>query len=125
MNFKQKFVTSTAMALTLISGYGRRSYAACVSTGAPNYLCSGTNTSGQNISGVHNAHVTTAPGFGVNTNTGNAVVITGDGDLHFVDTNNSNLQATAGWGLYVLSTGDNGATPGSVLINVNGTIFGQ
>ena len=125
MDFKQRFVTTTAMALTLISGYGRRSYSACVSTGAPNYLCSGANNSSQNLYGVHNANVTTTSDFSVNTNSGRALTITGDGALSFIDTSNGTLQTTAAsYAIHIIAYGNNGVTPGSVLIDTNSDISG-
>lgn len=121
MDFKQKFITSTAMALTLISGYGRRSYAACVSTGVPNYLCSGTETSGQYLGGVHNAYITTDSGFSVNTNSGDAISISGDGSLSFIDVNNSTIQTTSSQaGIRANLSGGNGP----MLISTDGTISG-
>ena len=124
MRFKQKFITSTAMALTLISGYGRRAYSSCVSAGAPNYLCSGTNTSGQYLTSINNATVTTAPGFSVNVNSTHAISITGDGALSFIDTNNSTLTSTDRVGLRIRSIADNGGIPGSIFVNTNGNISG-
>ncbi len=125
MRFKQKFITSTAMALTLISGYGRRAYSSCVSAGAPNYLCSGTITSGQYLTSINNATVTTAPGFSVNSNSGHAIFITGDGVLSFIDTNNSTLTSTTGYGLQIRSNANNGGIPGSIFVNASGNISGE
>lgn len=119
MNFKQKFVTTTAMALSLISAYGRRSYAACVTSAYQTYLCSGTNTSSQNFSLFNDATVSTAPGFSVNTNSGPAIQFSGDGNFSFTDLYHS----------YIASSGASSAglslinySIGSITINVNSHI---
>lgn len=115
--FRKKVVASTALALTLMSGYARRSYAACVNTGGTNYLCSGANAVTQSLLNKHTAHVTTDPGFSVNAAAGDAIRITGDGDLSFTDINHSAITG-ANNGLTVYSDF------GSVNIDVNGDIAG-
>ena len=100
-----------------VIGYGRRSYAACVSVGGSNFECSGASTA-QSISAA-NASVSTLAGFSVTTGSSNALTITGSGDLFYTDTNFSSLTATAGNGLNVST---NAVAPGSITINTNGAI---
>ena len=99
--------------------------AACVVAVAPNYVCSGANTTTQQV-GANNASVTTTPGFSVDTTSspGVALQIFGNGAISYVDTNASTLTSQGTVGLAVDSTGDDGGTPGSVVVNTAGNIFG-
>jgi len=110
--------------MTAAVGYGRRAYGQCAPTVAPNYQCSGVNVTTQTIT-ANNASVSTALGFSVNTPTGNAITITGDGALSYTDTNASPLTAAAGTALQVNSGGDFSGTPGSITINTNGVLSGS
>lgn len=107
---------SSSILAGTVFGYGRRAYAACVSVGGSNFICSGAST-GQSISAA-NANVSTLPGFSVTTVSANALAITGSGDIFYTDTNFSPLTATSGNGLNV----SNAAGPGSITINTNGAI---
>jgi len=121
---KRNLVTGTLLMASALTGYGRRAFAGCYSTGAPNYLCSGANYSPLGIS-ANNATVTTDNTFSVNTASGDALTITGNGNLvSFTDTNHSSITATSGTGLKISATGDTGGT-GAVAVNTNGTITGD
>ena len=117
------------MIVGTLSGYGGRAYAACTIVGAgPQFECTGdatTNTTTQAIN-FNNADVYTAPGFGVDTTGtgGNAITITGDGAISYLDYNASPLTA-ADTALYIEATGDDGATQGSVTVNTNGVLQGD
>ena len=126
VSLKHRLLFSTAMAGAAFFSYGRQAYAACVNSGAATYLCSGTNAATQTIS-ANEATVSTAAGFGVNTNAGNGITITGDGALSFTDTNASTITTTAGgrtYGLSITAAADDGGTPGSVTIAGNSNITG-
>ena len=112
-----------------LSGYQRRAYAACVNTSGAIFSCSGdatANTTTQNISHV-DADVSTVAGFGVNNSSfRDGIIITGDGALSFTDTHHSSISTSyySGAGVFIAATADHGATPGSVTVNTNGTIYG-
>lgn len=119
MIFKRDLITTTALTVALLTGYGRRAYSACVSTGGVNYLCSGFNTSSQ-VMTADNTQATTASGFQVTTN-GAAIIIVGDGDVSFTDNYNSLLNSNTSTGIYITSEGDVGGS-GSVALSINGNI---
>jgi hypothetical protein len=122
-SFKSKLAVTTAL-VAAFCGYGRRAYAACSPTGSATYLCSGYNVSTQTIS-ANEATVSTVSGFGVNTASGNAITVTGDGALSFTDIYASTIKTTASaTSLYVHALADDGPTPGSITINANSTITG-
>jgi hypothetical protein len=112
------------MFVGVFANYGRRAYAACVNTIGSNFECSGTNITTQTVN-ANNANVFTVPGFTVDsTGTGgDALDIIGNGALVYTDTNQSSLTAAA-TALFIRSNGDDGATPGSVTVNTNGTLLG-
>jgi uncharacterized protein with beta-barrel porin domain len=126
---RRRVLLSGTMLAAAAVGYGRRAYGAggCVPAVAPNYQCSGGAVTTQTIT-ANNASVSTVSGFSVNTPTGNAITITGDGALSYTDTNASPLTTTAAprtsRALSVNSGGDFGGTPGSVTINTNGALSG-
>jgi uncharacterized protein with beta-barrel porin domain len=111
--------------LAAAAGYGRRAYAQCAPTAAPNYQCSGVNVTTQTIN-ANNASVSTVAGFSVNAPAGNAITISGDGALSYTDTNASPLTASTGYALSVLPGGDDvgTATPASITITTNGALSG-
>ena len=98
---------------------------ACANAGGSSYTCAGTTTHSQGIY-TNNASVSTSGPFHVNTTTGNAITITGDGALSFTDTHAGTLYTSDanGTGLYIHSTGDAGGTPGSVTVNTNSAVSG-
>ena len=122
---RRRALLSGTMLAAAVVGYGRRAYGQCVSTGAPNYQCSGANAATQAIT-ANNASVSTVAGFSVNTAAGDAITISGDGALSYTDTHASPLTASAPFttGLAVRSYGDFAGTPGSITINTNGAISG-
>ena len=107
------------MLVGAIFGYGRSAYAACASVGGSAFQCSGAS-SAQSIAAA-NADVTALTGFSVNTSFGNALTITGAGDISYTDLNFSPLTTTSasGSGLYLRS---NAGFPGSLTIDLSGTI---
>jgi hypothetical protein len=84
--FKNKLVITTAITAALF-GYGRRAYAACTGP-APNYTCSGSNSSTLGFI-ADDSHVITSSGFSVTTAAGDAINISGDGALSFTDVHTS------------------------------------
>jgi outer membrane autotransporter protein len=122
MGVGRQLLLSTTMLVGALVGYGRRAYGACVVIVSPNYLCSGVNAVTQTIT-ANNAAVTTDGTFSVNAAAGNALTITGAGDISYTDANASTLDA-ASIALYIQSTGDDGLTPGSVTVDTDGTIKG-
>ncbi len=95
--------------------------AGCVLTSGTSYLCSGTVTVAQEID-VDNAIVSTAAGFSANVASGNAITVTGEGDLSFTDENASSITASAGKGVYIKTTGGSSEIEGSITIETNSTI---
>jgi uncharacterized protein with beta-barrel porin domain len=120
---RQVLLSGTILAAA--AGYGRRAYAQCAPTAAPNYQCSGVNVTTQTIT-ANNASVSTVAGFSVNAAAGNAITITGDGALSYTDTNASPLTASTGYALSVLPGGDDvgTGTPASITITTNGALSG-
>ncbi|WP_141701207.1 hypothetical protein [Methyloceanibacter methanicus] len=66
----------------------------------------------------------TRPGFGVSATNKNALSISGAGQITYTDKNGSSLTSTSRDALNVVSTGDDGATDGSVTIDVDGPLTG-
>ena len=66
---KNNLIATTAFAVSLVTGYSRRSYAApyCDVGTYANYVCSGTYTNEVQFNGYGNGsvRVTTAPGFNI------------------------------------------------------------
>ena len=126
LSLRGKLALSTAIVGVLV-GYGRRAYAACASTGGSSYLCSGTNSTPQTVN-ANNASVSTAIDFIVNTSTGDALYITGQGALSFTDNDSSQITSTAAssTGLHLYSSGDSGSTAASIKITTgaNSSISG-
>ena len=123
-SLRRQVLLSSTMLVSALVGYGRRAYAACPVTVAPNYLCSGANAATITIN-ANNANVSTAaaPAFSINAAAGNALTITGNGALVYTDANASPLTAPA-TALFIRSTGDDGLTPGSVTVDTNGVLIG-
>jgi outer membrane autotransporter protein len=112
------------MVVGALAGYGCRAYAACVNSGGSTYSCSGAETTTQTIN-ADNATVSTVDGFSVNTSSGDAIHITGDGALSYTDVNSSSLTA-ADTALYIQSYGDIPAgNQGSVTVKTNGALTGD
>lgn len=120
--FRSRLALTTILAVAPFMGYGRQAFANCDPTGPSTYSCSGA--SGAQTITANNANVSTVAGFSVNTATDNGITITGDGHLQYIDPNASPITSTNDDGLYVRSTGDDGATDGAVTINTNGNITG-
>ncbi len=121
--FKKRLVLTTAIAASMFS-YGRRAYANCYQSSGATYLCGGAETAEQDINHA-NASVSTLAGFSVNANANRGIHITGDGALSFIDTHKSSVTATGAFGIGLFAeTHDDGMTPGSVTINVNGAFSG-
>lgn len=120
-------LSSTALAGLLAIGSGASpALAQCAPAGSPNYTCSGANATTQSVI-VNNANVATSPGFSVDTTVsgGGALVVTGAGDIRYIDANAAPLTAgLGGRGLEITATGDDGATPGAVTVSTGGVISG-
>lgn len=127
--FRNRLALTTILTVAPFVGYGRPALAAsgCDPTGGTTYLCGGTNGATLAIP-ADNATVTTAAGFSVNSGAGNAITITGDGQLTFTDTNASSIISTDAIGLEVRSAGNDiegeVTTNGGVTIRTNGNIEG-
>lgn len=103
------------------AGGSQHAYADC--TGAsPNFECSGS--SGAQSIKADNADVTTAPGFNVSATNKDALAISGDGQISYTDKNAASLSSTSRAALNVVSTGNDGATDGSVTIDISGPLNG-
>jgi len=119
----RKLLMTTVMASTsLVVGYGRRAYAACINTGGTNYLCSGPETTTQTIAG-NDASVTTGAGFSVNTLTGRAIHFSGNGALTFIDNSGSIISSPDAVGIFI-HPADNGGTPGSITLDTDSDVHG-
>ena len=125
---RRQLLLSTTVLVAALTGYGRRAYGQCVPDPAPpNFTCSGANIDTQTIN-EDDATVVTVDGFSVDTTAaggsgGNAITITGEGELSYTDVYMSPLTAE-NTGLYIRST-DDSDEPGSVTINTNGNIEGD
>lgn len=125
-SFRKKLVATTALAIALVNSYGRRSYAGCYSTGYPNYLCSGSSFSPIVIN-ANNATAITDATFSVATQR-NAITITGDGNIRYIDNYGQNITAYDYNGQYsyngitITSNGDDGATAGSIVVATRGQL---
>lgn len=91
----KRLALSAAISTALLTGYGgRKTYAACINTGAGAYGCSGVNISPQVLNPGFSGDITitTTPGFSVNAPANNGLTITSTtatDDLSFVDNNYS------------------------------------
>jgi fibronectin-binding autotransporter adhesin len=120
---KSSVLFTTALTTSLL-GYYKRAYSACSNIGGTSYLCADTNTSTISL-GKDNADVTTDNSFGLNVDSGDGIIISGDGALSFTDnynssitTNNPNVKKA----LYLRSTGDVNGINGSINVNINSVI---
>jgi len=110
---------------TLCLGYGRRAYADCAPSGsAGTYACSGSTTTTQSLSPAPASAplvVTTTPGFGISTTTGDALdlsaTVAGAG-LSFTDAYASTI-AGAGHGINATNLGS-----GDLTITTTGSVSG-
>ncbi|MGH6736431.1 MAG: autotransporter domain-containing protein [Methyloceanibacter sp.] len=124
---RRRLLLSSTMLAAALTGYGRSAYGqqVCDPQGGQVFLCDGVSVETQDLTNQNNATVNTVAGFSVNTQgtSGNAISITGDGALSYTDPNGSSLR---GYDISLLinSGGDDGGTPGSVLIDTNGTLIG-
>lgn len=116
------WLLSPVAAVGVLAGGAPAVQAACTGT-APNFECSGSNSSVQSIA-ADNATVKTLPGFSVSETTKNALSISGKGGISYADDNASALTSTSKTALSVESKGNDGTTPGSVSITTNGTMTG-
>ncbi len=114
-----RLAISVAVATAMLTGYGgRKAYAAC--SGGPNsYACITPETTTQNLTGGTSLQVTTGPGFGITTTTGNAFTLSGSGtSLIFTDNNTSTITGAisgiyaGNYGTGVLSITTTGAVAG-------------
>jgi hypothetical protein len=120
---QRQLMLTSALAVPVVFGYaGRQAYAACSALGGGTYLCSGTLRTTQTIN-ADNADVTMASGASIDTTggTGNAITVTGNGALSFINTTGGLIQGEEN-AIDVRSTGDDGAIRGAVTINVTGDV---
>lgn len=124
VGLRRRLLLTGSVAMGLLGGYGGRAYAACTVLSGTTYLCSGAETTTQTIA-ADNAAARTAPGFSVDTSGtgGDAITITGDGALSYEDAEGASLTGAV-HGLYIHSSGDDGAIPGSVGVGARGAIYG-
>ena len=115
--------SSTALA-TGLAFLPNEAHAQCAPIGPTQVVCSGPNTTTQNIN-IHNAAVSTFSGFSVDTTLtgGNALDIQASGALSYTDVNAASLTG-ADTGLRMLTMGAF-ANPGSIFIDTAGVITGQ
>ena len=123
-SMRNRLALTTILAVVPFLNYGRPTYAACVPSPSPTFICSGTST-GEGIF-ANNADVSTlgSPPFVV---TDDGVFVSGLGDQRFTDNYASTSITNNGYygrGLSIISLGDAGPTPGAVTIYTNGTISG-
>ncbi len=118
---RTQLAVTTAIATALFGYGGRRAYAACAQTAAPNYLCSGAETTAQNLP-YDNANVYTDNTFSVTGASGYAINISAQGNLAFTDTFAATV--TGDQGLHVNVTGDDPDTGlvSSIIITANSHI---
>ena len=119
--FKNNILFTTALTTSFL-GYYKRSYSAgCANNGGTTYLCTDdatVNNSAIDLTDNDNATVSTAAGFGVNTSSGNAIEISGGGDLSFTDVNNSAITSSDASGKGLVMT----SSAGDTTININGNV---
>lgn len=130
---RSRLLVTTALVAPALFGYGyRRAEAACVTTGGGTYVCSGAETVPQIIIS-NDADVTFGAGATIDTRVGggDAISILGLGNIRLVNAAGGVIPATslgiagATNGIRVFSTGDNGATPGSVFVSTNAGVYGN
>lgn len=123
---KNNLIATTAFAVSLVTGYSRRSYAApyCDVGTYANYVCSGTYTNEVQFNGYGNGtvNITTAPGFSINAPGSSGLTIRGLGRLIFTDTTGSSITA-AYHGLYINNYGNHpGGMAGTISVDSNSNI---
>ncbi len=135
---RRQLLLSTATVLSALTGYGSRAYAQCAPATTPSgpvVTCAGgpfntpvvvDNTANANES----LAVSTTAAFQVNVNAiaNNALTITGNGAVSFIDPySDSYLLSADGNGLSITSTGDitTPATDGSIYVNSQGKFEGN
>lgn len=121
---RNRLAVTTILAVAPFLNYGRPTYAACVASPSPTFICSDT-IAGDAIS-ADNADVSTiaAPPFVVQSD---GLYIDGRGLIQFTDYNASSITNNDGRGLSVTSYGDvegEDGADGAVTIITNGTITG-
>ncbi|MDW6025621.1 autotransporter domain-containing protein [Mesorhizobium sp. BAC0120] len=125
------------LSVSLLAGssakYGREAYAQpiCLPAGGTHYLCEGTSSDTQSIIS-DNANVEAGNSVVIETdpvkggNGGNAISISGGGDIRFVSSPGSYVVLSGETnGLSIISTGDIGTTPGSVFVETSGYFVGR
>ncbi|HEX9168451.1 MAG TPA: hypothetical protein VF886_05915 [Roseiarcus sp.] len=122
---RHRMLLGTAMLGTLCLGYGRRAYADCAPSGpAGTYACSGSTTVTQTLSPASAGAplvITTTPGFGITTTTGDALDLSTTGasvGLSFTDAYVSTI-AGNGYGINATNLG-----AGDPTITTTGSVSG-
>lgn len=112
----------TSTFVTGLVGYGRPVYAACVSTGAPNYLCSGVETTQQSI--ISSGGQIVADGTFSVIDAGIAMRIRDSGgDVSFIQASGSYINGSTGLAMSA-GMGTYGGTF-NLTAEINGTIRGS
>lgn len=122
---KNNLIATTAFAVSLVTGYSRRSYAVPCDVGTySDYVCSGAYTSRVMFTdaGDGNLKITTAPGFSINTPSDHGLLINGLGGISFTDTLGSSITSAFN-GITINSNGDHGnGQQGTISVNSNSYI---
>ncbi|ODA66291.1 Extracellular serine protease precursor [Methyloligella halotolerans] len=123
ISVKRQILLSTTMLAGAMTGYSGRAYAACTNSGGSTYLCSGSETTTQSINAA-NPTVTTASDMNFDTTggIGNALTITGTGDISYTDGYASTSLRSLERGL---SVSNNTVGAGSTAISTAGAIYGR
>jgi len=121
-SLRNRLALTTILAAAPFIGYGRQTYAACVGSPSPTFICSGANNTTQTIN-TDDADVSTVSGFSVVTAAGNAIEIKANGDLRFTDGNASTINGAVD-GLYMYAVANSAGNDGAITINADSNITG-
>jgi outer membrane autotransporter protein len=121
--FRRRLAVTTFLTVAPFLGYGRVVHAA--GCDPVTLLCSGETSDTQDLSGIDNAHVVTAPGFRLEAQN-DALLLNGYGDMRFTDENSALIDGGYnGTGVSIRVKGDSADIPGAITITTNGTIKGH
>ncbi len=126
--FRNRLALTTVLTVAPFMSYGRQAEAACAPDPvAPSYSCSDANTT-LSFLNIDSAAITTVAGFSVTaTGVEHGIIVTGDGQLSYIDTNASPITSENGTGLVVHATGNVEGEineDGGIVIDTNGAITG-
>ncbi|HEV7275421.1 MAG TPA: autotransporter domain-containing protein [Devosiaceae bacterium] len=130
---RRQLLVSVSLLAGAFATYGRGAYAqqVCAPSGGTSYLCTGTSKDTQTIT-RDNASVEAGSPLVIETdpakggNGGNALAISGRGDIRFVSAPDGYVVLSGETnGLNIVSTGDIGTAPGSLLVDTSGYFVGR